>query len=207
MSSTPFHDFLFCHFAGLMLLWQLVDLDCGGVMLTGLRRCSARLIWWDVFQCGVLHNDALSSSRLSWFCLGPNRNEIVVELHGSVTSKISYPLLLFVEAVCCCWQPCMLCCCLFEWECAVVCGPFLWRVGALVLPRVHWCTVRLVQLLLPKTLLLWWAGQCWGQRHCCVGLWHRMTQKNGLRLDFGLLVCWGKMRRYGRRGPCRLLDR
>jgi len=36
MSSTPFHNFLFCHFAELMLLWQLVDLVCGGVMLAGL---------------------------------------------------------------------------------------------------------------------------------------------------------------------------
>ena len=71
-------------------------------MLAGLCQCSAVLIWWDVFQYGELHNDALSNSCLSCFCLGPNRNKIGVELHGSVTSEISYPLLLFIEAVCCC---------------------------------------------------------------------------------------------------------
>ncbi len=59
-------------------------------------------MWWDVFQCGAPHNDALSSSRLSCFFWGPNRNQIDVELHGSVTSKISCPLLLFSEVVYCC---------------------------------------------------------------------------------------------------------
>ena len=92
MSSTRFHNFLFCPFAVLMLLWLLVELECGGVMLAGLWGCSMGLIWWDVFQCGAPHNDALSSSCLSCFFRGPNRNKIDVELHGSVTSEISCPL-------------------------------------------------------------------------------------------------------------------
>jgi hypothetical protein len=68
MSSTSFHNFLFCpFFAVLMLLWQLVDLDCSGVMLAGPWRCSAGLIRWGVFQCGAPHNYALSSCCLSTF--------------------------------------------------------------------------------------------------------------------------------------------
>jgi hypothetical protein len=36
MSSTPFHNFLFCRFAVLMLLWLLIEQECSGVMLAGL---------------------------------------------------------------------------------------------------------------------------------------------------------------------------
>ena len=36
MSSTPFHNFLFYCFAELMLLWQLIKLDCDVGMLAGL---------------------------------------------------------------------------------------------------------------------------------------------------------------------------
>ncbi len=185
--AHPFITSCFVIFAVLMLLWLLVEQECGGVMLAGLWGCSAGLIWWDVFQCGAPHNDDLSSSCLSCFFRGSNRNKIDIELHGSVTSEISCPLLLFSEVVYCCWQPRMLCCCWFEWEYVVVCGPFWWGVGALVLLRVRWCTSQ-AQLLLLKTLLLWWAGQWWGQRHCCVGLWHRMTWKSGIKRNFGLLV-------------------
>jgi len=88
--AHPFITFDFMVDDVLMLLWPL---DFAGVILGGLLRRAAVLRWRDVFQCGAPHNDASSSNRLSWFYLGPNRNEIAVGLHGNVTSEISYPLL------------------------------------------------------------------------------------------------------------------